>query len=121
VIRFQFEIINSYAREESRLLSLNVTWGQRKRFADGKVSMPYKRILEKEEDDTPKILEKEAKFIRLIHRLYMEGKTTSAIARELAERGILSPGCKEHWQVRTATSILMNGWCKDYTIVYLNG
>ncbi|MGI5854872.1 MAG: recombinase family protein [Candidatus Merdivicinus sp.] len=36
-------IMSSLAQEESRSISENVTWGQRKRFADGKVSLPYKR------------------------------------------------------------------------------
>ena len=38
-------IMSSLAQEESRNISENVTWGQRKRFADGKVSMPYKHFL----------------------------------------------------------------------------
>lgn len=35
-------IMSSLAQEESRSISENVTWGQRKRFADGKVTLPYK-------------------------------------------------------------------------------
>ena len=35
-------IMSSLAQEESRSISENVTWGQRKRFAVGKVSMAYK-------------------------------------------------------------------------------
>jgi len=31
-------MISSLAQEESRSISENVTWGQRKRFSDGKVS-----------------------------------------------------------------------------------
>lgn len=38
-------IMSSLAKEESRSISENVTWGQRKRFADGKVSLPYKAFL----------------------------------------------------------------------------
>lgn len=38
-------IMSSLAQEESRSISENVTWGQRKRFADGKVSMAYKQFL----------------------------------------------------------------------------
>ena len=38
-------IMSSLAQEESRSISENVTWGQRKRFADGKVSMPYSSFL----------------------------------------------------------------------------
>lgn len=33
-------IMSSLAQEESRSISENVTWGQRKRFADGTVSIP---------------------------------------------------------------------------------
>ena len=54
-------IMSSLAQEESRSISENVTWGQRKRFADGKVSLPYKNFLgyEKGKDGVPKIIEKE--------------------------------------------------------------
>lgn len=38
-------IMSSLAQEESRSISENVTWGQRKRFADGKVTVPFKRFL----------------------------------------------------------------------------
>ena len=38
-------IMSSLAQEESRSISENVTWGQRKRFSDGKVSLPYKHFL----------------------------------------------------------------------------
>ena len=34
-------IMSSLAQEESRSISENVTWGQRKRMADGKVAIPF--------------------------------------------------------------------------------
>ncbi len=43
--RSTITIMSSLALEESRSISENVTWGMRKRFADGKVSMPYKVFL----------------------------------------------------------------------------
>ena len=45
-------ILSSLAQEESRSISENVTWGWRKRFSDGKVSMAYRQFLgyEKGED-----------------------------------------------------------------------
>ena len=103
-------IMSSLAQEESRSISENVTWGHRKRFADGKVLIPYKQFLgyEKGEDDLPKIVESEAKIVRLIYRLFMEGKTTSVISKYLASNGILSPGGKSTWQVATIESILKN-------------
>jgi len=38
-------IMSSIAQEESRNISENVTWGMRKRFADGKVTMPYGQFM----------------------------------------------------------------------------
>ena len=72
-------IMSSLAQEERRWISVNVTWGKRKRFADGKVSMPYKRFpgYERGEDGSPKINESEAVIVRLIYRLLMKVKTTS--------------------------------------------
>lgn len=37
--------MSSLAQEESRSISENVTWGHRKRFADGKVCVPYRHFL----------------------------------------------------------------------------
>jgi len=103
-------IMSSLAQEESRSISENVTWGQRKRFADGKVSLPYKSFLgfEKGDDGLPKIVEKEAEVVRQIYRLFMEGKTPRKIATILTEKGIPTPKGKEKWQVTTILSILTN-------------
>ena len=38
-------IMSSLAQEESRSISENCTWGQRKRMADGKVTVAYTRFL----------------------------------------------------------------------------
>ena len=103
-------IMSSLAQEESRSISENVTWGQRKRMADGKISLPYRHFLgyEKGEDGLPKIVESEAKIVRMIFRLFMEGKTPSAIAKLLASEGIPSPAGKNNWLVGTVNSILTN-------------
>lgn len=103
-------IMSSLAQEESRSISENVTWGQRKRFADGKVSLPYKQFLgyTKGEDGTPKIVESEAEIVRLIYKLYLQGKTQNFIARYLTDKGIPTPGKKQKWNVSTVLSILQN-------------
>lgn len=103
-------IMSSLAQEESRSISENVTWGQRKRFADGKVSMPYKRFLgyEKGEDGQPAVVEEEAEIVRLIYRLFLEGKTQQGICKYLESLGIPSPGGKAKWTKTTVTSILTN-------------
>jgi len=103
-------IMSSLAQEESRSISENVTWGQRKRFAEGKVNLPYGHFLgyEKGEDNLPKIVEEEAQVVRRIYRLFLEGKTPSGIAKILTDEKIPSPGGKEKWPVSTVTSILTN-------------
>ncbi|QRN86886.1 recombinase family protein [Clostridia bacterium] len=103
-------IMSSLAQEESQNISSNVKWGQRKRFADGKVSLPYGRFLgyEKGKDNIPQVVEKEAVVIRRIYRLFLEGKTPSNIARVLTKERIRTPGGKEKWSSSTVKSILMN-------------
>jgi len=103
-------IMSSLAQEKSRSISENVTWGQRKRFADGKVSMPYKQFLgyEKGEDGTPVINEEEAAIVRLIYKLFLEGKTPAGICRYLEQQSILTPSGKHKWSQTTVDSILSN-------------
>jgi len=104
-------IIGSLAQEESRSISENVTWGQRKRFADGKISLPYKHFLgyEKGENGYPKIVEKEARIVREIYDMfYFKGKTPTNIAKYLTEKNITTPAGKEVWQASTVESILTN-------------
>ena len=56
-------IMSSLAQEESRSISENVTWGKRKRMADGKFTLPYKQFLgyEKGENGMPQIVPEEAR------------------------------------------------------------
>lgn len=103
-------IMSSLAQEESRSISENVTWGQRKRFSDGKVSLPYSQFLgyERGQDGIPKIVEAEAALVRRIYGLFMGGKTACAIAKELTSEGTPTPAGKEKWSVSTIESILTN-------------
>ena len=103
-------IMSSLAQEESRSISENVTWGQRKRFADGKVSIPYGQFLgyRKGADGLPEIVPEEAEIVRSIYRLCIEGVSTNAIAKYLTQQGIPTPAGKQVWQRATVESILRN-------------
>lgn len=103
-------IMSSLAQEESRSISENVTWGQRKRFADGKVSMPYKHFLgyRKGANGEPEIVEQEAEVVRRIYRMFLEGKTPFGIAQALTAYGIPTPAGKTKWCTTTILSILSN-------------
>ena len=102
--------MSSLVQEESRSISENVTWGQRKRFADGKVTMPYKNFLgyDKGQDGKPVINEKEAEIVRLIYQLFLQGKTASGICKHLDGLGISTPTGKKAWNQTTVNSILRN-------------
>lgn len=80
-------IMSSLAQEESRSISENITWGQRKRFSDGKVHVAYKNFLgyKKGANGKLEIIEEEAKIVRLIDSLFIKGKTASWIAKHLTE------------------------------------
>ena len=103
-------IMSSLAQEESRSISDNVTWGQRKRFADGKVSMPYKQFLgyEKGDDGLPKVVPEQAETVRHIYDLFMSGMTTFMVAKQLTAEEIPTPSGKTKWSASTVESILTN-------------
>lgn len=102
-------IMSSLAQEESRSIFENVTWGQRKRFADGKVNLPYGRLgYKRGENGLPEIVESEAEVVQLIFRLFLYGKAPSAIAAYLTGEGIKTPGGKTVWRSKTVESILTN-------------
>ena len=104
-------IMSSLAQEESRSISENVTWGQRKRMADGKVSFAYSRFLGLDKDkETGKIVvnPKQAETVKLIFKLFLEGMTPHTIATELTNRGIKTPAGKDVWNPPTVRRMLSN-------------
>ena len=81
---------------------------KRKRFADGKFSVGYSRFLgyDKGEEGNLAINEEQAKIVRLIFRLFLEGMTACKIAKELAARHILTVTGKERWNAKTIRGVL---------------
>ena len=103
-------IMSSLAQEESRSISENVIWGKRRSMEEGKVSLAYSRFLgyEKGPDGILQIVEEEAKIIRKIYSLFLEGRTVRSIADQLTSEGIRTPAGKTQWSVSTIMSILQN-------------
>jgi site-specific DNA recombinase len=103
-------IMSSLAQEESRSISENVTWGQRKRFSDGKVTVPFGHFLgyDRGEDGNLVLNEKEAVIVRRIFALFLEGYSPYKIAKTLTAEGILSPGKKAKWNAATVRRMLEN-------------
>ena len=107
---FLITLMSSLAQEESRSISENVAWGKRKRFADGKFSVPYKHFLgyDRGKDGTMVINAEQAEIVRLIYLLYLEGRTLGDITRVLMGAGIKTPGGKDKWSVTVIESMLRN-------------
>ena len=63
-------IMSSLAQEESRSISENVKWGHRKRFADGKVTVPFGHFLgyKRGEDGNLVIDEEQAVIVKRIYQ-----------------------------------------------------
>lgn len=103
-------IMSSLAQEESRSISENVTWGQRKRFADGKVTVPFGHFLgyDRGEDGNLVLNPKEAVIIQRIFSMFLQGMTPYGIAKQLTADGILSPAKKDKWNAGTIKRILTN-------------
>lgn len=98
-------IMSSLAQEESRSISENVTWGHRKRFADGKVMVPFGRFLgyERGEDGNLVINEEQAKIVRRIYGMFLQGRSPYQIAKMLTEEDIPTPAAKRYGARR---------WCR---------
>lgn len=102
--------MSSLAQEESRSISENCTWGQRKRFADGKGTVPFERFLryDRSEDGNLVVNPEQAKVVKKIYRIFLQGYSPFGIAKELTGERILTPGGKKKWSARTVAAILSN-------------
>ena len=109
-------IMSSLAQEESRSISENCTWGQRKRFADGKVTVPFNRFLgyDRGKDGNLVVNSEQAKLVRRIYGMFLTGVSPISIARTLTSEGIPSPGGKDHWNASNIRSILTKHRTTDF-------
>ena len=103
-------IMSSLAQEESRSISENCTWGQRKRFADGKVTVPFGRFLGYDRGPNGELIvnEEQAQIVRKIYGYFLQGRSPYQIAKILAEKEIPTPSGKGKWCGATVKSILTN-------------
>lgn len=103
-------IMSSLAQEESRSISENTTWGKRKSFADGKVTMAFKTFLGYDKGPNGEFVvnEEQARIVRMIYRLYMQGLSSYKIACTLTEKGIPTVTGKKIWRADAIQRILTN-------------
>ena len=99
-------IMSSLAQEESRSISENTTWGRRKSFADGKVSVAYTRFLGYGKDF--KIIEDQAETVRLIFKLFLDGLSCYEICKRLEKLDRETAAGGKQWHQSSIISILQN-------------
>lgn len=103
-------ILSSLAQDESRSISENCTWGIRRRFEQGKVTVNHTKFMgyDKDEEGNLVINEKQAKIVRRIYKDYLDGKGPNRIARELEEEGVPNWNGKAKWYESSIRKMLSN-------------
>lgn len=103
-------IMSSLAQEESRSISENVKWGRRKRFADGQVTVPFTRFLgyDKGPDGNLVVNNEQAKLVRHIFTLFLQGLSPNAIANRMENEGYRTVTGKTVWHSTSIARILCN-------------
>jgi site-specific DNA recombinase len=86
-------ILSTIAQEEARNVSENVKRGNRKLIERGTYNLPGHRYYGYKTDEQGNwvIDEEQAAVIRDIYDGYLNGNSTKSIAKELTEKGVMSP------------------------------
>jgi DNA invertase Pin-like site-specific DNA recombinase len=122
-------ILSSLAQDESRSISENSTWGIKRRFEQGKVTVNYNKFLgyTRDEDGNLVVDKKQAKVVKRIYQEYLNGYTTQEIARRLTREGVKNGSDRTKWYDSNIKQILTNEKYKGdallqktYTIDFLN-
>ena len=102
-------LYGSFAQAESESISKNVSWGIEKAFREGKVKYNLSRLYgyRKGADGKPEIVPEEAKVIKLIYKLYLDGLTLRQIKKHLTEMNIQKRSNTE-WAINSISGILAN-------------
>jgi len=103
-------LMSALAQAESESLSMNVTWGKRRSYKDGKVTFQYSRFYgyEKGGDGQPRIIPEQADVVRRVYQSYLAGQSVMKIKAALENEKIPSSTGKSEWSVSTLQYMLRN-------------
>ena len=76
----------------------------------GEFTLPYKRFLgyKKGKDGRPEIVKKEARVVKRVYWLFLNGVPINRICSILEKKGVKAPGGGTRWYYSTVYSILTN-------------
>ncbi|WP_243118596.1 recombinase family protein [Cellulosilyticum sp. WCF-2] len=91
-------------------MSLNSTWGVRRRFEQGKVTINEKKFLGYDKDSEGNLIinETQAVIVRRIYKDFLDEKGTAHITRELEQEKVKNWNGTTKWYESTIKSILQN-------------
>jgi DNA invertase Pin-like site-specific DNA recombinase len=103
-------ILATIAQAESEDKSKDIKWGLRRNYEKGKVQINHSQFLgyTKDIDGNLVIVEEEAKIVRLIFDLYLQGNGCRKIKKYLEANGIKTVTGKTEWSTATIDRMLSN-------------
>ena len=107
-IDLMVSIIEAIAQAENKSRSENIKWGIKQRAAQGTSKLYNRKCYGYLNDSDGKLAidDKEAKNVRMIFNLYLQGKSVLGIVKELERLEIKSPTGKDKWCNRTLDVML---------------
>lgn len=102
-------VLGGIAEEERKSVRSNVRWSMQKKFKNGQVMVDTNRLLGYDKDQSGNLVinKEQAKIVRKIYRLYLEGMSAYGIAHLLNEEKVPTYAVKE-WKSRRIISIIAN-------------
>ncbi|QGT99488.1 Recombinase [Candidatus Syntrophocurvum alkaliphilum] len=103
-------ILSSLAQDESRSISENSTWGIRRRFEQGRVTVNHNKFLGYDKDENGDLIinAEQAKIVRRIYTEFLEGKGANRIAKDLETDGVLNWNGSTKWYESSIRKMLSN-------------
>ena len=107
---FMITLYAAFAQAESESISKNITWGIENRFKKGKYYYNFTHVLGYRlgPDKTPIIIENEAKHVREIFTLFIEGKSMGEIAKIMTAKGVVRRNGSSVWIRKNVEQVLKN-------------
>ena len=107
---FMIALYASFAQAESESISQNVTWGIEKAFRDGKPRYNFKHLFgyDRGDDGKPVINPEEAKIVKEIFIMYLNGASTNSIAKQIKEETSAIDIRKRCWTQERIIDMLRN-------------
>lgn len=107
---FMLTLFCSFAQEESKSISDNIKWSIRNGYKHGKFTMHTEHLLGFKKTAACKIIidKEQAKLVKMIYKLFLEGLNNHQLQVYLENNNILTPLGSKKWTYAVINSVLTN-------------